>query len=61
MRHPSKLALYLWHSDIGSLGSGVFVASVKLGRRPADEAFEKRCANHQKRNPYTSDDSEFLR
>jgi len=40
MRHPSKLALYLWHSDIGSLVSGVFVASVKLGRRPADEAFE---------------------
>jgi cytochrome c oxidase subunit 2 len=40
MRHPSKLALYLWHSDIGSLGSGDFVASVKLARRPADEVFE---------------------
>ena len=33
MRHPSKLALYLWHSDIGSLGSGVFVASVERGGR----------------------------
>jgi hypothetical protein len=30
MRHPSKLALYLWRSDIGSLVSSVFVASVKF-------------------------------
>jgi len=33
MRHPSKLALYLWHSDLGSLGSGVFVGPVKRGHR----------------------------
>ena len=33
MRHASKLALYPWHSDIGSLGCGVFLASAKLGRR----------------------------
>jgi hypothetical protein len=62
MRHASKLALYPRHSDIGSLGSGVFLASGKLGRRTSGRRRSKALSEPLKNAPpYTGDDGVFLR
>ena len=53
MRHASKLALYPWHSDIGSLGCGVFLASAKLGRRTSGRRRSKSAVRTAQKAPPT--------